>query len=68
MHLNMEKILKNYKDKTNKEILEEMVSLKEEFEKTKSLIFNLTHHLDSVENEYNKLNNEIKTRKGDGDK
>ena len=64
----MEKILKNYKDKTNKEILEEMVSLKEEFEKTKSLIFNLTHHLDSVENEYNKLNNEIKTRKGDGDK
>ena len=61
----MEKILKNYKDKTNKEILEEMVSLKEEFEKTKSLIFNLTHHLDSVENEYNKLNNEIKTRKGD---
>mgnify|MGYP003625767063 CR=1 FL=1 len=65
MHLNMEKILKNYKDKTNKEILEEMVSLKEEFEKTKSLIFNLTHHLDSVENEYNKLNNEIKTRKGD---
>ena len=64
----MEKTLENYKDKANKEILEEMVSLKEEFDKTKSLIFNLTHHLDSVENEYNKLNNEIKTRKGDGDK
>jgi len=62
----MEKTLKNYKDKANKKILEEMASLKEEFEKTKSLIFNLTHHLDSVENEYNKLNNEIKTRKGDG--
>tara|TARA_R100001594_G_C3911830_1_gene233467 strand:+ start:339 stop:530 length:192 start_codon:yes stop_codon:yes gene_type:complete len=61
----MEKTLKNYKDKANKEILEEMSSLKEEFEKTKSLIFNLTHHLDSVENEYNKLNNEIKIRKGD---
>jgi len=62
----MEKTLKNYKDKANKEILEEMALLKEEFEKTKSLIFNLTHHLDSVENEYNKLNNEIKIRKGDG--
>ena len=61
----MEKTLKNYKEKANKEILEEMASLKEEFEKTKSLIFNLTHHLDSVENEYNKLNNEIKIRKGD---
>jgi len=61
----MEKTLKNYKEKANKEILEEMASLKEEFDKTKSLIFNLTHHLDSVEDEYNKLNNEIKTRKGD---
>jgi DNA anti-recombination protein RmuC len=63
----MEKTLENYKDKANKEILEEMVSLKEEFDKTKSLIFNLTHHLDSVENEYNKLNNEIKTRKGNAE-
>ena len=62
----MEDILKNYKEKPNKNILEEMSSLKEEFDKTKELIINLTHHLDSVEGIYNKLNEEIKTRLGDG--
>ena len=62
----MEDILKNYKEKPNKNILEEMSSLKEEFDKTKELIINLTHHLDSVEEMYNKLNEEIKTRLGDG--
>ena len=61
----MEEILKNYKEKPNKNILEEMSSLKEELDKTKALIINLTHHLDKVEETYNKLNEEIKTRLGD---
>jgi predicted nuclease with TOPRIM domain len=62
----MEKLLKEYKDKPNKEILTEMTKLKEEFDKTKSLVINLTNHLDSVESRYNLLNNEMKKRNGDG--
>tara|TARA_R100001377_G_C3194507_1_gene112066 strand:- start:2874 stop:3059 length:186 start_codon:yes stop_codon:yes gene_type:complete len=58
----MEDTIKNPKELPNKEILKEMASLKEEFEKTKSLLINLSHHLDNVEGSYNKLNEEIKKR------
>ena len=57
--------MKKYKDEPNKTILIEMSKLKEEFDKTKSLVINLTTHLDSVENRYNLLNNEMKKRNGD---
>ena len=56
---------KDYKNLPNKEILERMGSLMEEFEKTKKLLLTLTQHLDVVELEYNKLNNEMKKRMGD---
>lgn len=56
---------KNYKNLPNKELLEKMNSLMEEFEKTKKLLLTLTQHLDVVELEYNKLNNEMKKRMGD---
>ncbi len=56
---------KNYKNLPNNKILQKMNKLKEEFDKTKNLIINLTHHIDSVENEYNKLNSEMKKRLGD---
>lgn len=58
----MKETITNPKDKPNKVILNEMALLKEEFDKTKALLINLTHHLDNVENSYNKLNNEIKKR------
>tara|TARA_R110002020_G_scaffold103262_1_gene241808 strand:+ start:6281 stop:6463 length:183 start_codon:yes stop_codon:yes gene_type:complete len=58
----MENVNKNPKDLPNKEILKEMSLLKEEFEKTKSLLINLSHHLDNVEESYNRLNDEIKKR------
>ena len=61
----MEKLIKEYKDKSNKEILTEMTKLKEEFDKTKSLVINLTTHLDNVESRYNLLNSEMKKRNGD---
>ena len=60
----MEKKIKSDIDRPNKQILSDMSSLKEEFEKTKSLVITLTHHLDNVENAYNKLNEEIKKRNG----
>ena len=37
---------KNYKNLPNKELLEKMNSLMEEFEKTKKLLLTLTQHLD----------------------
>jgi|TARA_B100001094_G_C18012547_1_gene710844 predicted nucleic acid-binding Zn-ribbon protein len=52
-------------DRPSKQILNDMSKLKEEFEKTKSLLVTLTHHLDSLENAYNNLNEEIKKRNGD---
>ena len=61
----MEKLIKEYKDKPNKVILTEMAKLKEEFDKTKTLVINLTTHLDSVETRYNLLNSEMKKRNGD---
>tara|TARA_R110000803_G_scaffold25801_1_gene61566 strand:- start:3995 stop:4183 length:189 start_codon:yes stop_codon:yes gene_type:complete len=61
----MEELMKKYKDEPNKNILIEMSKLKEEFDKTKTLVINLTEHLDSVEIRYNLLNNEMKKRNAD---
>jgi len=55
-------ILKDYKNASNKEIMDVMNFLIEDFEKTKGLIIKLTHHLDSTENSYNKLLDEYKKR------
>jgi len=55
-------IIKNASDKPNKDLIDCRNELSEEFEKTKSLIIDLTRHLDSVENNYNIVNNEIGKR------
>ena len=60
----MKNTIKIDSDKPNKDILNEMSSLKEEFDKTKALLIDLTHHLDNLENTYNKLNEEMKKRNG----
>lgn len=54
--------IKEYKNKSNKDILNAMDFLMGDFEKTKSLILKLTHHLDSTETNYNKLLEEINKR------
>lgn len=59
------KDLKDYKEKPNKELIEKLFKLKNEFDKTKSIIVNLTYHLDEVEKTYNKINDEMKKRLGD---
>tara|TARA_R110002110_G_scaffold33518_7_gene114660 strand:- start:1809 stop:1997 length:189 start_codon:yes stop_codon:yes gene_type:complete len=59
------KDLKDYKEKPNKELIEKLFKLKNEFDKTKSLIVNLTYHLDEVEKTYNEINDEMKKRLGD---
>jgi hypothetical protein len=55
-------IIKSYKDKPNKQLFEVLEILGDEFNKTKELIVNLTNHLEIVENEYNKINEEYNLR------
>ena len=53
-----EKILEianDVKNKSNKDLFIAINELNEEFEKTKMLIVNLTRHLESVEDIYNKI-------------
>lgn len=55
-------IIKDYKNKSNKDLLTVLDFLYEDFNKTKDLIIKLTHHLDSTEISYNKLLEEINNR------
>jgi len=55
-------ILKDYRNKSNKDLTDAMNFLFEDFNKTKDLILKLTYHLDSTENSYNKLLEEINNR------
>jgi DNA anti-recombination protein RmuC len=66
-HINMKneeilEILKDYKNKSNKDLLSTLDFLKDDFEKTKDLIIKLTYHLDSTETSYNKLLEEVNKR------
>lgn len=55
-------IANDVENKSNKDLIQSLYLLSEEFEKTKTLIIDLTRHLDSIESIYNKINNEIKKR------
>ncbi len=56
------KILKDYKNKSNKDLISALDFLYDDFNKTKDLIIKLTVHLDSTELRYNKLLEEINNR------
>tara|TARA_R100001443_G_scaffold117444_2_gene142782 strand:+ start:6710 stop:6892 length:183 start_codon:yes stop_codon:yes gene_type:complete len=60
----MAEFFKEYKEKSNNEILEIMQKLKDEFERSKDIMIQLTYHIDDVEKKFNLLNDEIKKRKG----
>jgi len=55
-------IIKNVKDKSNSDLFGARDILIDEHEKTKNLIIDLTRHLDSVEEYYETINNEIGNR------
>lgn len=59
-------IIKNYESKSNKDLVKALDVLKEDFDKTKNTIINLTYHLDMVEDLYNKLSNELERRANGG--
>tara|TARA_R110002020_G_scaffold111221_3_gene256825 strand:+ start:2466 stop:2651 length:186 start_codon:yes stop_codon:yes gene_type:complete len=61
----MAEFFKEYKEKSNNEILEVMQTLKDEFERSKDVMIQLTYHIDDVEKKFNILNEEIKKRKGE---
>lgn len=55
-------IVNDAENKSNKNLFEASEILMDEFEKTKSLIIELTRHMDGIEVMYNKVNDEIKKR------
>lgn len=58
----LNEIIKDYQNKQNKDLVKALEVLKEDFEKTKNAIINLTYHLDTVEDLYNKLADELEKR------
>lgn len=56
------KILSDYKNSSNKDLISVMDFLQNDFEKTKDLILKLTKHLDTTEDSYNKVFEEYKKR------
>jgi hypothetical protein len=56
------KIIKDYKEKPNKDLTMAMEFINEDFKVTKDSIIKLTHHLDSLENAYNMLHKEYTER------
>jgi hypothetical protein len=55
-------IAENVENKSNKDLFVVLEELNGEFEKTKTLIVDLTRHLEAVEDLYNKVNREIEKR------
>jgi uncharacterized membrane-anchored protein YhcB (DUF1043 family) len=55
-------IIKNVKDKPNKDLIESRDELLAEFNKTKELIIKLTRHLEIVQEHYELINKEIGKR------
>ncbi len=55
-------IVTDTENKSNSDLFSAEQVLHDEFEKTKSIIVELTHHLENVEESYLKVTNEIKKR------
>lgn len=53
----------NASKRSNKDLIEAATILTKEFEDTKSLIIQLSYHLDNVEKSYYQISDEIKGRK-----
>jgi len=58
----LEKIINEYKNSSNKDLIYVMNYLQDDFNETKELIINLTHHLDNVEITYNNILKEYQER------
>jgi hypothetical protein len=54
--------IKDYKNSSNKDITDALDLLNQDFEFTKKMLIEMSHHLDKVENTYNLLLKELKNR------
>ena len=57
-------IIKEHKDRSNKDLQMAMDFIKEDFDYTKEHVIKLTQHLDKLENTYNLLHKEYNSRIG----
>ena len=55
-------IIKEHKDRSNKDLKLAMDFIQEDFNMTKESLIKLTHHLDKLENTYNILHKEYTSR------
>ena len=55
-------IIKEHKERSNKDLTLAMDFIKEDFEMAKNTVIKLTHHLDKLENTYNLLHKEYTSR------
>ena len=55
-------VIDDVTNKSNKDLFTTLEQLSNEFENTKQLIIDLTRHLESIEDSYNKVNKEIEKR------
>jgi hypothetical protein len=55
-------IIKEYKERSNKDLQLAMDFIQEDFKLTKESLIKLTHHLDKLENTYNLLHKEYSER------
>jgi hypothetical protein len=55
-------VINNVEDKSNRDLFEVINILYDEHEKTKKLIFDLSKHLDGIEESYKKVEKEVNKR------
>jgi NADH:ubiquinone oxidoreductase subunit E len=57
-------IIKEYKTRSNKDLIKAMDFIQADFDYTKKAVIELTNHIDKLEHSYNVLLNEFNSRKG----
>ncbi len=57
-------IIKDFKNRPNKDLIKAMDLITQDFEYTKNTVINLTKHLDKLENTYNQILREYNSRIG----
>jgi hypothetical protein len=62
MENNLIEIVKDYKNRSNKDLVLAMEKINSEFEETKKIVINLSKHLDRLEKTYNDILSEYKNR------
>lgn len=65
--MDLKKVIEGPKNASNTDLFNALNFLKERFEKDKSRVVEITHQMDAIEKDYNKLYNEYNNRlKGNG--